>query len=51
MYLAGRYLCRFKTWIRALSLAAAQWAMPYEPAPRPRPWRHPFLNQTLLDSH
>ena len=32
--------------------AAAQWAMPYRPAPAgPRPWHHPFLNQTLLDSH
>ena len=32
--------------------AAAQWAMPYQPAPAgPRPWNHPFLNQTLLDSH
>ena len=31
--------------------AAAQWAMPYQPAPPgPRQWRHPFLNQTLLDS-
>jgi Helicase HerA, central domain len=30
---------------------AAQWAMPYQAAPAgPRQWRHPFLNQTLLDS-
>jgi hypothetical protein len=32
--------------------AAEQWAMPYQSAPAgPRQWRHPFLNQTLLDSH
>jgi hypothetical protein len=31
--------------------AAAGWSMPYEPAPPgPRAWRHPFRNQTLLDS-
>jgi hypothetical protein len=31
--------------------AANQWAMPYQAAPAgPRQWRHPFLNQTLLDS-
>lgn len=27
------------------------WALPYRPAPAgPRLWRHPFMNQTLLDS-
>jgi hypothetical protein len=31
--------------------AASAWAMPYAPAPPgPRTWRHPFLNQTLLDT-
>lgn len=30
---------------------AGSWALPYRPAPRgPRLWRHPFVNQTLLDS-
>jgi hypothetical protein len=30
---------------------AAGWAIPYQPAPAgPRLWRHPFLNQTLLDT-
>jgi Helicase HerA, central domain len=35
----------------AAARAAAMWAMPYVPAPPgPRGWRHPFRNQTLLDS-
>ncbi len=30
---------------------AANWALPYQAAPQgPRIWRHPFLNQTLLDT-
>jgi hypothetical protein len=35
----------------AAAQAAATWAMPYGPAPPgPRAWRHPFRNQTLLNS-
>jgi len=35
----------------AAARAASMWAMPYVPAPPgPRGWRHPFRNQTLLDS-
>jgi hypothetical protein len=35
----------------AAAQAATMWAMPYGPAPPgPRAWRHPFRNQTLLDS-
>jgi hypothetical protein len=33
------------------AVAASAWAMPYAAAPPgPRSWRHPFLNQTLLDT-
>ncbi|WP_271023390.1 DUF87 domain-containing protein [Rhizobium sp. RCAM05973] len=42
--------------LRVLPLPEAQklagnWALPYQPAPPgPRIWRHPFLNQSLLDT-
>ena len=35
-----------------LPRVADGWALPYQPAPAgPRQWQHPFLNQTLLDTH